>query len=176
MHYKKPIFTGLATAAFVIGGSAQACASSYSSCNPQGATATATPTVGGDLSPLYVDLLHSISGVSKHKRLVERFGDLLGVRDTISGVCCKLIDCPESIVILDAKIQPGAQGTQCLLMQDFNLPFCYVSLSTLPPSSTSFPNPSPRTNSQPTTSSPAVPRAKLSRAITPLPTAQKQTC
>lgn len=126
MHSKTLISTELAIAAFVIGGSAQVCANSYTSCNPQGATATATPTVGGDLLPLYVDLLHSVSGVSKHKRLVERFGDHLGVRDTISGVCCKFVASPERVVNLDVDMHQGAQGTQCLLMQDFNLPFCYV--------------------------------------------------
>lgn len=175
MHIKNLILTGLATAAFVIGGSAQACASSYSSCNPQGATATATPTVGGDLSPLYIDLLHSINGVSKHKRLVERFGDLLGVRDTISGVCCKFVASPDCVVNQDTDIHPGAQGTQCLLIQDFNLPFCYVALP-LSPAPTTYILTLSRTNLQQTTSSPAAPKAKSSRATTPLPTAQKQTC
>ena len=92
MHSRNPVLVAFAVAAFIVGGSAQACASSYTSCNPQGATATATPTVGSDLSPLYVDLLHSISGVSKHKRLIERFGHLLSTRDTVGGVCCKLLN------------------------------------------------------------------------------------
>lgn len=131
MRPRNPAFIVFVTAAFLIGGNAQACASSYTSCNPAGATATATPTVGSDLSPLYVDLLHSISGVSKHKRLVERFGDLLGARDTPKGVCCKPLNCSKSTKNLDADVHPGAQGTQCLLMQDFNIPFCYASF---PPS------------------------------------------
>ncbi|KAL8842885.1 MAG: hypothetical protein Q9170_000289 [Blastenia crenularia] len=91
------------------------CADNFSKCSPKGASATDTPTVGTGLSPLYTDLLNSVSGVKTSKRdsiqARDRLEPHLEARDSSTNLCC-------------------ADGTLCLLLQGLNLPFCYDNYTT----------------------------------------------
>ncbi|MCJ1461731.1 hypothetical protein MMC07_000330 [Pseudocyphellaria aurata] len=87
------------------------CAGDFSLCSPTGASSTDTPAVGDQLSSLFVDLLSSVQDVKKNKRDVEHFHRLLHTRASKVTFCC-------------------ATGTHCLLLKDFNLPFCYDKFTT----------------------------------------------
>ncbi|KAL8709454.1 MAG: hypothetical protein Q9220_005837 [cf. Caloplaca sp. 1 TL-2023] len=91
------------------------CADNYSKCSPKGATSSDAPTVGTALSPLYIDVLNSVNGAKTSKRELggahEDFRPLLVPRASSSSLCC-------------------ADGTQCLLLQGFSLPFCYDNYTT----------------------------------------------
>ncbi|MCJ1260777.1 hypothetical protein MMC22_000640 [Lobaria immixta] len=87
------------------------CDGSFSLCSPNGASSTDTPAVGDKLSSLFVDLVSSVQGVKKDKRNVEHLHPLLHVRSSSVTFCC-------------------ATGTSCLLLKDFNLPFCYDKFTT----------------------------------------------
>ncbi|KAI9863737.1 MAG: hypothetical protein M1824_006334 [Vezdaea acicularis] len=91
-----------------------ACQASYTACKPSGAKSTSSPPVGSALSSLFVDLLDSIQGVpnpSKRKREVDDIARVLGTRDISSPICC-------------------APTTLCLLLQEFDVPFCYDRFTT----------------------------------------------
>ncbi|KAI9719732.1 MAG: hypothetical protein M1812_003220 [Candelaria pacifica] len=91
----------------------QNCGANFQRCMPSGSKAGSTPAVGGALSSLYVDLLDSIKGVKKSKRDIQRIVDVLEIetRDITQPLCC-------------------AQGTQCLLLNEFDVPFCYDKFTT----------------------------------------------
>ncbi|KAL9602640.1 MAG: hypothetical protein Q9179_002471 [Wetmoreana sp. 5 TL-2023] len=105
------------------------CSDNYKKCSPKGAASTSLPTLGTDLSPLYTDLVNSVQGAKKSKRgpseARDEFSPLLEARDTSSNLCCKPPVSGTS-PIAGLTVLPGADGTQCLLLQGFNLPFCYV--------------------------------------------------
>ncbi|MCJ1440630.1 MAG: hypothetical protein MMC23_001116 [Stictis urceolatum] len=84
------------------------CAPNFTSCQPAGAAKTALPSVGKDLAPLYGSLLSSIKGIHA-KRNSDPAIDLLA-RDTPS-ICC-------------------ADGTACLNLNTFDIPFCYDRFTT----------------------------------------------
>ena len=73
-------------------GKRQDCGSNYSQCSPSGASSTAMPEIGSGLSSLYVDLLHSIKGISaaNRRRAINELSVLVK-RSTSPNVCCKLI-------------------------------------------------------------------------------------
>ncbi|KAI9749644.1 MAG: hypothetical protein M1835_001513 [Candelina submexicana] len=91
----------------------QNCGTNFQKCMPSGAKLGSTPAVGGALSSLYVDLLDSIKGVKKSKRDIQRVVDVLEIepRDSSKPLCC-------------------AEGSQCLLLQEFDIPFCYDKFTT----------------------------------------------
>lgn len=68
----------------------QDCANNYSKCSPSGATATNTPSIGGELSSLYVNIVNSISGIKVKARDVNDGPDILQARAPSNSVCCKL--------------------------------------------------------------------------------------
>ncbi|KAL9579689.1 MAG: hypothetical protein Q9203_006592 [Teloschistes exilis] len=84
------------------------CNKNYKNCDPKGATSADPPALGSDLSPLYTDLVNSIQGVKTSKR--DQIAALLQPRAS-SNLCC-------------------ADGTQCLLLQGLDLPFCYDNYTT----------------------------------------------
>lgn len=65
----------------------QNCGNSYSKCSPPGATSTATPNVGDEMSSLYVDLLNSISGVKRRREAVG-FLDVTRRASSGASLCC----------------------------------------------------------------------------------------
>ncbi|MCJ1246683.1 hypothetical protein MMC30_003892 [Trapelia coarctata] len=87
----------------------QACASSYTQCSPASAASTSVPSIGSGLSPMYVDLLNSVSGITVKKRGVSH--KVEGLLRRAVGLCC-------------------VEGTDCLLLKGFNLPFCYDKFTT----------------------------------------------
>lgn len=68
----------------------QDCANNYSKCSPPGATATNTPSIGGELSSLYINIVNSISGIKVKARDVNDGLDVLQARAPSNSVCCKL--------------------------------------------------------------------------------------
>ncbi|MCJ1227957.1 hypothetical protein MMC12_004616 [Toensbergia leucococca] len=89
----------------------QSCSDNYSKCSPSGATTTVAPPVGPALSSMYVDLLDSINPAKTRKRDARHGLDVLDIRSSSADVCC-------------------ADGTQCLLLDNLNLPFCYDNYTT----------------------------------------------
>ncbi|KAL8628408.1 hypothetical protein Q9189_005868, partial [Teloschistes chrysophthalmus] len=85
------------------------CSKDYKKCQPKGATSADPPALGTGLSPLYTDLVNSVQGVKKSKR--DEIAALLQSRADSSNLCC-------------------ADGTQCLLLQGLDLPFCYDNYTT----------------------------------------------
>ena len=69
-------------------GKRQNCADHFTKCSPPGAATTSVPQIGNDLSPFYVDLLDSVSGISFKRR--GSYTDLheLFSRDSVADVCC----------------------------------------------------------------------------------------
>ncbi|KAL8835145.1 MAG: hypothetical protein Q9176_007064 [Flavoplaca citrina] len=103
-------FTIIATTGSVRLEPRASCAENYSKCDPRGADATEPPAIGTDLSSLYADLVNSVNDAAKLKR------DFIQARDELTSpleprasanLCC-------------------ADGTQCRLLQDLSLPFCYL--------------------------------------------------
>ncbi|KAI4644250.1 hypothetical protein J4E93_006150 [Alternaria ventricosa] len=66
----------------------------YEACQPQGATGTTPPTVGTELSSLYIDILSSIQGISFDKRSVHGRADGFGCRQSLDCVNVKNINIP----------------------------------------------------------------------------------
>lgn len=64
----------------------QACASSYTQCSPPGAASTSVPSIGSGLSPMYVDLLNSVSGITIKRRKVS--DEVEGMLRRAVGLCC----------------------------------------------------------------------------------------
>ncbi|MCJ1284637.1 hypothetical protein MMC26_003972 [Xylographa opegraphella] len=90
----------------------QDCGGSDSQCSPAGASSTTVPNLGPGLSTLYVDLLHSINGISAaSRRSASEELNVLGRRSGSLNFCC-------------------ANGTDCLVLQGFAIPFCYDRFTT----------------------------------------------
>ncbi|KAL8698367.1 MAG: hypothetical protein Q9224_001879 [Gallowayella concinna] len=85
------------------------CAKNYKKCDPKGASSSEAPTIGTDLSQLYPELVNTVNGAKKLKR------DSHDPRDHLASL-----------------LESRAEGTQCLLLQGLNLPFCYVSRRSIP--------------------------------------------
>lgn len=184
------------------------CENNFSLCSPTGASSVNTPAVGTELSSLYLDLVDSIQGVRKNRRAVDLDHQIvdhkLQPRGSKIGLCCRVASTYHTYFNTDLLVQytwivltqpswSGAIGTNCLLLKDLNLPFCYVRCALISPpqqkSSSSSKdvwklglliNPhfadhqttnTNRTNSRPTSSSQAAPPVPLSQATTPRPTA-----
>ena len=105
----------------------QDCAASYTQCTPSGASSTSVPDISSGLSSLYVDLLDSINGITARKReAVEDIDRLLAPRSS-SGLCCMHAGLMGSSACANGYI--GEDGTACLLLQGYKIPFCYVGTS-----------------------------------------------
>lgn len=117
------------------------CEKNFSLCSPAGASSVNTPAVGSGLSSLYLDLVDSIQGVQNYKRTVgldhQIVDHKLQPRGSKIGLCCRLAPTYHTCSNFDLLIQytwimltkpswSGAIGTNCLLLKDLNLPFCYV--------------------------------------------------
>ncbi|MCJ1382466.1 hypothetical protein MMC17_005579 [Xylographa soralifera] len=90
----------------------QDCGNSDSQCSPSGATSTTVPELGPGLSSLYVGLLHSINGISAaSRRSTPDEMNALVRRSASLNFCC-------------------ADGTDCLVLQSFTIPFCYDRFTT----------------------------------------------
>ncbi|MCJ1371884.1 hypothetical protein MMC20_003104 [Loxospora ochrophaea] len=89
----------------------QDCGSNYAECSPPGASTTSIPDVGGNLSSMYIDLLDSTKGIEASKRNIQSRVERLGLRSSSVDVCC-------------------AEGTSCLLLHSYNVPFCYDKFTT----------------------------------------------
>lgn len=92
---------------------AQNCQESFTLCKPSGATATALPSTGPSLAPLYNDLLSAVRGVHARRHVEEHYErsfEALLPRDT-PGICCN-------------------EGTNCLDVPNFNVPMCYDRFTT----------------------------------------------
>ena len=63
------------------------CMTGYDICNPAGEHANGVPQMGSGLSPLFVDIVNSVSFLSK--RGVQELATVLDVRDLSGSVCCK---------------------------------------------------------------------------------------
>lgn len=74
----------------------------YEACQPQGASATAPPAVGTELSSLYTDILSSIQGITFDKRSLHSRADGFGCR----------------------------QSLDCVNVQNINVPMCYDKFTT----------------------------------------------
>lgn len=68
----------------------QDCPNNLSKCSPSGATATITPSIGSDLSSLYVNIVNSIGGVKIKVRDTEDHLEVFQRRAPSNSVCCKL--------------------------------------------------------------------------------------
>ncbi|TKA62357.1 hypothetical protein B0A49_10671 [Cryomyces minteri] len=102
------VFLGAALATPLEHVARDTCGSNYIACSPPGATSNRAPAVGSGLASLYTDLLTSVRGITfSSKRDVSS----LGRRANSASVCC-------------------AQGTQCLLLANLNVPFCYDKFTT----------------------------------------------
>lgn len=104
-----------------------ACNKNYATCNPKGASTQDEPPIGSALSPFYVDIVNTVDSSKNDKRDVQESKDVLLTRASGGSLCCEYrlgVAFRRSTLILNT----GADGTQCLLLQDFNLPFCYVSV------------------------------------------------
>ena len=105
------------------------CNAGYTQCSPNGAMATNEPPVGSGLSTMYVDVVNSVQATGKQKRECR----LVELKERASGgsLCCtstrlmgvKTLVCSRTDVFL------GNDGTQCLLLQGYDLAFCYVRVS-----------------------------------------------
>ncbi|KAL8811197.1 MAG: hypothetical protein Q9200_001980 [Gallowayella weberi] len=111
------------------------CAKNYKKCDPKGATATEAPAIGTDLSQLYPELVNTVNGAKKLKRDFhdqgDEFASLLEPRAPSANLCCKFSLATYSDASYRMLTLPlGADGTQCLLLQELNLPFCYDNYTT----------------------------------------------
>ncbi|KAI9804191.1 MAG: hypothetical protein M1825_001593 [Sarcosagium campestre] len=114
MHFPSAVIA-LVTLASVSVATDKQCGPSYEPCDPQEAKTDSAPSVGGDSASLYVNILESIKGIhwkSKAKRSpLPRIRKLLGIRAPSAPICC-------------------AATTQCLLVKNANIPFCYDKFTT----------------------------------------------
>ncbi|KAF2147213.1 uncharacterized protein K452DRAFT_211951, partial [Aplosporella prunicola CBS 121167] len=81
--------------------------SGLQACNPSGATSSALPKTGSELSSLYTSLLSSVKGQSFSVKQTQDGDD----SSDSGSFCC-------------------AQGTSCLTLADFSIPFCYDKFTT----------------------------------------------
>ena len=105
----------------------QDCAASYTQCTPAGASSMSVPGIGSGLSSMYVDLLDSINGISARKRDVVEDIDRLFAARSSPDLCCTYADFVRSSTCANRRI--GEDGTACLLLQGYKIPFCYVRTS-----------------------------------------------
>ncbi|CAF9905149.1 MAG: hypothetical protein HETSPECPRED_004893 [Heterodermia speciosa] len=89
---------------------ADSCNTGFSSCSPDGSSSSGAPAIGSSLSTLYVDILDSINKVQNTRRELGHEDLVLKLREA-GSLCC-------------------ADGTVCLLLQTYNLPFCYDKFTT----------------------------------------------
>ncbi|KAI9815201.1 MAG: hypothetical protein M1832_005536 [Thelocarpon impressellum] len=90
----------------------QSCQTGYQSCSPSGEQTTSVPPqIGGALSLLYVELVDSVAGVKLPTRDVGSVVARLGAREQAKPICC-------------------VEGTQCLLVHELDVPFCYDPYTT----------------------------------------------
>ncbi|KAK0514313.1 hypothetical protein JMJ35_002930 [Cladonia borealis] len=87
------------------------CNNDYSLCDPKGASTSDEPPISSALSPLFIDILNTVDNNKDTKRDVVRSTDRLKPRLLGGGLCC-------------------TDGTQCLLLQGLNFPFCYDNYTT----------------------------------------------
>ncbi|KAL2042482.1 hypothetical protein N7G274_004975 [Stereocaulon virgatum] len=87
------------------------CTKSYTVCSPKGASTTNEPAVGSALSSVFVDIVHTVNENKNQRRDKYRDGNELRVRASGGSLCC-------------------VDGTQCLLLQGYSLPFCYDNYTT----------------------------------------------
>lgn len=104
------------------------CNEGFSRCSPKGAITSGAPAIGDSLSTLYVDLLDSINEVQKVERSIDYEGSVLSSRAS-GTICC--INPRLFVALRGHKLihKLGADGTECLLLQSYNIPFCYVRVS-----------------------------------------------
>ncbi|KAL9067490.1 MAG: hypothetical protein Q9161_006840 [Pseudevernia consocians] len=88
-----------------------ACSSSFTVCNPKGAATTNEPPIGTGISSLFVDVVDSLDSANLAKREAGRDDGVIETRASGGSLCC-------------------ADGTICLLLQNFELPFCYDNYTT----------------------------------------------
>ena len=100
------------------------CGASFTKCAPKGAIATNEPVIGPDMSSIYVDIVDSVNNAPKERRWMSGFFAGLLARASSSSLCCEYKHLKGNA---DADTDLGADGTQCLLLQSYNIPFCYVS-------------------------------------------------
>jgi len=111
-------FRAVAVASILLSGANIAlaqCSSSFTLCQPSGATATGIPSTGPELAPLYNDLLDSVQGIHFKARSEDITGAFavrheMDERDSPS-ICCN-------------------DGTNCVNLQNFNVPMCYDKFTT----------------------------------------------
>lgn len=65
------------------------CDKNFRLCSPEGASSTATPVVGNGLSEIFVDLVHSVHDVPKHKRDDEETVHVFHPRSSKVDLCCR---------------------------------------------------------------------------------------
>jgi hypothetical protein len=88
------------------------CATGLVQCQPSGAKSDTPGPIGDALSSLYIDLLETVGKTStKSRRELQQLTGLLAVRAASSPVCCQ-------------------ESTQCLLLVDYDVPFCYDKFTT----------------------------------------------
>ena len=103
------------------------CSNDYTLCSPKGASTLDEPPISSALSPLFIDILNTVDDSKNTKRDIAHGTDRLEPRLLGGGLCCKLLifhTGRELILIFSI----GTDGTQCLLLQGLNFPFCYVSV------------------------------------------------
>ncbi|KAM0798029.1 hypothetical protein BDR22DRAFT_891798 [Usnea florida] len=89
----------------------EACSSSYSVCKPKGAATTNEPPIGTGISSLFVDVVDTLDSANLAKREARQDTGIIETRASGGSLCC-------------------ADGTICLLLQDFELSFCYDNYTT----------------------------------------------
>lgn len=105
------------------------CSNDFTSCRPKGASAVNAPGIGSSLSTLLVDLLDSINKVQNIKRETDLNFIAKDTRAMTGSICCRLYS-NGTLWHPQLTMPTGADGTQCLLLQGYALPFCYVSVFT----------------------------------------------
>lgn len=102
------------------------CAENFTPCSLPGATSSIVPAVGDALSGLYYDLVSSVNPQPVIRDVAVN-QPAHQTRDTHATICCESQDGCSSRYI--THIISGAQGTECRLLQSYNLAFCWVSSS-----------------------------------------------
>lgn len=74
-------------------------------CQPKGATGTAPPSIGSDLSSLYINVLRSVKGIDFQQRSIA------SLEGRESGFCCRA-------------------SLDCVNVQSLNIPMCYDKFTT----------------------------------------------
>lgn len=85
------------------------CSSGFTVCSPNGAKSNTSPKVGSDMSAFYTSLLSSTNGIHFSSRSTLEM--TLDVRASGPSMCC-------------------ASGTNCVNLQNYNIPFCYDKFTT----------------------------------------------